>query len=803
MRLRIFQKTALILICMAILPLTALTLLTLFTAKNQITHEVERGLILKANDIAQQVSDLLNNTASDLLLLEGIPKTAESLLHFSESRRGPIWTRVGTNQDYTEVKISIPLYREIAFIDKKGFEKIKIENVLDETGLPQKRYRIITTVASPEQLKNVTLPQNTLFKMEDYFMRAKNLKQGAIYAGHLTGWYVSAKEQLQNADMPEHAIEGKRYEGILRFAAPIFNPQGEWEGVITLALDQTHLQEKILHVHPLQEKPVLIAPYSGGNYCFLFDDEGWIVAHQKLWDIRGLTPDGIPYEPFKNIQGTNKGPVQLTSAPEIRNIDEHKIMMEKIRNHESHIFRSPNIGLDKKPPLLRTQGYAPILFDKGDYQKEGIFGGVMVGAEMSAVGFLAKQLSKDYWLLLALTLALVLPMAAIIARSLTRRLNTLSAAAAFLAEGDWNTVVPCTGDDEIGQLETAFNRMTERLKRQQEQLEEKEKKERLHLKSRIDLLEKELAQMPLEGLVIESQSMKELLKKVRQLAQTDIPVLILGERGTGKEKIAATLHNSSPRKSGPTLHINCAAISENLMESELFGHAKGAFTGAFRDKVGFFEAANGGTLLLDEIGEIPLNLQAKLLRVLQEKRITRVGETTERPVDTRLVFATNQDLNDLVLKKMFRADLYDRLHVVTLMIPPLREHREDIIPLAKYFLQQATVRYNKNLIGFSNEAIDFLMQYSWPGNVRELEHAIERAVIQTETDFIEKATFEPHPAGDFGNTTGNFSLPDMKIEDLKIRYARHIRGKYPEKPLKEIKEILGIDWNTLRKYLAD
>ncbi|HWE26467.1 MAG TPA: sigma-54 dependent transcriptional regulator, partial [Polyangia bacterium] len=201
-----------------------------------------------------------------------------------------------------------------------------------------------------------------------------------------------------------------------------------------------------------------------------------------------------------------------------------------------------------------------------------------------------------------------------------------------------------------------------------------------------------------------------------------------GESGVGKERVARFIHDESSRATRPFVAINCAAVTETLLESELFGHAKGSFTGATTDRAGLFEAAHGGTLFLDEVGEVPASMQAKLLRVLQEREVRRVGENKSRPIDVRVLAATNRDLTAAVENGQFRKDLFYRLRVVELRIPPLRERRADILPLARQFLGTAIERAKRKMCGISPQAADQLVRHDWPGNVRELENAIERAV---------------------------------------------------------------------------
>jgi formate hydrogenlyase transcriptional activator len=219
------------------------------------------------------------------------------------------------------------------------------------------------------------------------------------------------------------------------------------------------------------------------------------------------------------------------------------------------------------------------------------------------------------------------------------------------------------------------------------------------------------------------------LEQLQTVAPTDSTILILGETGTGKELIARAIHNLSSRRERTLVKVNCAAIPTGLLESELFGHEKGAFTGAIAQRIGRFELANGGTLFLDEVGDIPLELQPKLLRVLQEQEFERLGSTRTVRVDVRLVAATNMDLAQKVMENHFRSDLYYRLNVFPLMIPPLRERREDIPVLVRYFAQKYARRMKKPIDTIPAKAMIALTEYHWPGNVRELENLIERAVI--------------------------------------------------------------------------
>ncbi|MDO9171971.1 MAG: sigma-54-dependent Fis family transcriptional regulator [bacterium] len=238
------------------------------------------------------------------------------------------------------------------------------------------------------------------------------------------------------------------------------------------------------------------------------------------------------------------------------------------------------------------------------------------------------------------------------------------------------------------------------------------------------------------GIIARSPAMRRVVDLARRIALVDSTVLITGESGTGKELISQLVHEQSTRASRPFIAVNCGAITESLLESELFGHARGSFTGAVQERPGLFEAANGGTLLLDEIGDVSPGMQVKLLRVLQEREIRRVGENKSRPVNVRVIAATNRELAADIAEGRFRKDLYYRLNVVQLHVPSLRDRREDILPLARILLAEAAKRMKRPVTGFVPRAADQLLRYDWPGNVRELENAIERAVALGSTNLV-------------------------------------------------------------------
>jgi two-component system NtrC family response regulator len=303
----------------------------------------------------------------------------------------------------------------------------------------------------------------------------------------------------------------------------------------------------------------------------------------------------------------------------------------------------------------------------------------------------------------------------------------------------------------------------------------------------------------IEGIIGESGQMLDVLSLVRRVAPSEATVLIRGESGTGKELIAKAIHFASPRASGPLVKVNCASLPETLLESELFGHEKGAFTGAVTSRQGRFELANGGTLFLDEIGDLPLHLQAKLLRVLQEREYEKVGSSRPVKVDVRILAASHRPLEALIKAGELREDLYYRLNVVTILIPPLRERRSDLSLLIEHFLRRFAEKNGKTIRGVTHEARDILLRYDYPGNVRELENLIERAVVLTRDEVIGSGdlplTVQDPEAADEQGTNLTVTVEALERRMIRDALARS-RGVQTEAA-----ELLGISERALRYKL--
>lgn len=341
-------------------------------------------------------------------------------------------------------------------------------------------------------------------------------------------------------------------------------------------------------------------------------------------------------------------------------------------------------------------------------------------------------------------------------------LNVFSRRSGNFTDDDVNVLTQIAGQVAIAFGNAmAFQRVSE-LK---DQLEEQKQ-----------YLEDELkTEFNFEEIVGNSKPIRRVLKQVETVAPTDSTVLILGETGTGKELLARAVHNLSPRHDHTFVRVNCASIPAGLLESELFGHEKGAFTGAITARVGRLELAHQGTIFLDEVGDIPLELQPKLLRALQEKEFERLGSSRTIKTDVRIVAATNHDLEKLVASGQFRSDLYYRLHVFPITVPPLRERREDIPLLVQYFLSKFSQRMKKNIESIAPEGMQALSRYSWPGNIRELEHIIERAVILCNSTVLNIPVFEP-VAAEGEPSTSSSALEDIERQHI-IRVLREAKGK--------------------------
>jgi DNA-binding NtrC family response regulator len=346
---------------------------------------------------------------------------------------------------------------------------------------------------------------------------------------------------------------------------------------------------------------------------------------------------------------------------------------------------------------------------------------------------------------------------------------------------------------EMERLRQAVGRRLKELDRRERLLERRERELNL-LRERVN------RHAAAKHFVVRSQAMQDVLELAARVAPLDTTVLVYGESGTGKEFIVRLIHDQSPRAAAPFVSINCAALTETLLESELFGHVRGAFTGAVRDKAGLFEVAGSGTIFLDEIGEIAPTVQAKLLRALQEREIRRVGAERSVKVNARVIAATNRDLREAVEAGTFREDLYFRLGAFIITVPPLRERREDITPLVHNFLRRAASRMKKDVRAVSADAMSALMTYRWPGNVRELEHAIERAVILANTPSVGVRDLPPEITRKSRPRPGDDTLDLHEQERMSIERALERFGGNRRKAAEALKISTVTLWRKMKHY---
>ena len=302
------------------------------------------------------------------------------------------------------------------------------------------------------------------------------------------------------------------------------------------------------------------------------------------------------------------------------------------------------------------------------------------------------------------------------------------------------------------------------------------------------------------NMIAESKEMQEVFKLIKKVSDSDCTVLICGESGVGKELVARNIHENSPRKTKPFVAVNCAAIPHELVESELFGHEKGSYTSATSIGIGKFEFANEGTIFLDEVTSLSLSVQAKLLRVLQEKELTRIGGNNIIKIDVRIVASTNVDLEKAVKEKAFREDLYYRLKVVPIIVPPLRERKDDIIPLTKYFLDKTNKKVHKKIKSFSEKALEVFVECNWPGNVRELENLVERLVVLTDKDIIDIVDLPREIIENCTKFKGEKKLLTGTIDDYEKELILECLKKNDFNQTKTAEE-LGIHRNTLIKKM--
>jgi DNA-binding NtrC family response regulator len=647
------------------------------------------------------------------------------------------------------------------------------------------------------------------------------------FPGAMTSEELRAR-QLELIDLlaqlaPEDVVEGARYDGVIRFAMPVFDAEGGRLGVVMIALDHLHLRQITQHVKAMEEDATVFAGYRDADYTYLFDDEGWILTHPQLWKIRGVTHRGQPLPAYnekttKSEYEVGHTPVNLLELDWKLGAGYHKVVTE------SRLGRTGLATSTDLSGVLSTRVYSPIFYSTGPYSKYGIFGGVMMGTRVDTFIGLMRAMSESIgeqteqvrtWVIVAFLIVLLIVslLSILLARQLVNPIRRLSAIATKIGSGELDTPVPFMGKDEVGELARSFQEMTVSLKTTIQELKQRnlelkeaqnkllltEKEKRHKLQRELAELRQEIARSSFANMVSVSPQMEKIREEIVRVSKSSATVLVVGENGTGKELVAEAIHRNSPRRDKKFVRINCSAFNDNLLESELFGHVKGSFTGASGNRQGLFESANGGTLLLDEVGDMSLEMQKRLLRTLQEGEVVPLGSNQVITVDVRILAATNKDLPKQIREGRFREDLYHRLNVIQIRVPPLRERKEDILPLANYFLQKFCEEDKQPLMTLDAQAERFLMDYRWPGNVRELSNAIERAVIRSRGEILRLDDFQmPVEDNDFpGELTG---VDTLTLDQVEKNYILGLLEKNGGNK-KLTAEQLAIGYNTLWRKL--
>ena len=477
LRFSILKKFVFAFLVLSLLPLCALGFTTLQglraigqraidSSTVQLEKRARESLELRAIELANRMSQALHSCEADLFTLKMLQQHAAVYRQFSLNHRKTLWTREGTNENPVEVHREIPTYREVALIGPDGREKIRIED---------------DRIVDPSELRDVGKPENTTYKSERYFEETRKLKAGEIYVSHVTGWYVTRAEQVGRAERVEDAVEGRKFEGVVRFATPYIGDNGEFEGMVLLSLDHRHLMELTLHILPTEERFVIFPSYSSGNYAFMFDDDGWIISHPKFYDIRGILPDGSEFDASASSYNRERllageVPFNLDAVSFIN--PNYSLMAQDVRAGRSGVTNTFNVG-----GTPRVMAYAPIVYSRPPYNRYGIFGGITIGVQTAKfkepallasakIDEMVTQTKQNSLIILGSTALAAVFLAIVLARTFTRPIYFLAAKAREIAAGHIPDDVAVHTGDELELLAQNFAHMSREIRDHQESLEQ-------------------------------------------------------------------------------------------------------------------------------------------------------------------------------------------------------------------------------------------------------------------------------------------------------------------------------------------
>ncbi|MBN1541746.1 sigma 54-interacting transcriptional regulator [candidate division KSB1 bacterium] len=776
--MKIFQALLFFLIVFSILPIVIIILqsiqkldeiktLSKETGEKIVEQQTAHVSILEAQCISEKITDFLFSCEQDLHALSLLPLDSETFLRFSQthSRKNPSFHD------------SIPLYAEIAYIDAVGQEIIKIAD---------------NRIVSSEQLRNISDPSNTTFKSENYFEKTK-INPSEIYVSHLTGWCISRREQIE---------QGRLYTGVFRFCKKARDDKGRFKGLYMIALDHRHIMAQVYPETFSTES--LIEKYKSGNYNYLIDDEGWIIAHPKLWDIRGLDRDGNPVEPLSD-QTTkwklDSGliPINLLNMDwrlrDVKTGEPMSNIVRRVQRGETVAYTMHSSGIyNEMEGIVRTRACTPILYPTGEYAKHGIWGGVVVGTAMDHLiektdRFSAKihrivKKSNLYILALALLLSVILvTISFIITKSISKFINKTNRSLQKIAQGDYNIHIIKSPLHEITAFSTGVQSLAQELQAKEDKIKTSIK-ELESLNQKLEGTQKDLDSYWKQEYEIESTDILEeklhsyekeypKLKAIRQnlyigtspyflkvlrqivpLSQMTIPVWIFGETGVGKSALGSAMHALSPRSEKPLLifeAIEFSAADPMIVMGKLFGFGENhGLAGIDKNgQQGILEECAGGTLIIDDVDALPLETQAKLLRVVDGLSFhPAAGKTRAITPDIRLIFVSNVDLEQKVKEGSFRKDLFRRMggNINKIIIPPLRKRKPDIPPITLHLIGEYNRKHGTTL-QIKEQALQTLTEYDYQeGNIGELKMIVELACEHVRIEgknYIEKRDLAP------------------------------------------------------------